>query len=174
MKYLPGQLNIADALLRHTKTEEKESRRVAEEYIRFVAICSEHCGVDIMVKMKQRLRAKVCWPGINNTPRNFARHVKVVGGLCNPEPLHRTELPQVPWQDIAVYFIFKECRLHKWKERTGKRQTYLIAHRNTPNPNTRVCPSELLLGRTSRSHSFVPLPSSENKSSGSHHFRHAL
>ena len=37
MKYLPGQLNIADALSHLIKIEEKESRSVAEEYIRFVA-----------------------------------------------------------------------------------------------------------------------------------------
>ena len=37
VKYLPGELNIADALSRLTKIEEKESRSVAEEYIRFVA-----------------------------------------------------------------------------------------------------------------------------------------
>ena len=37
VKYLPGELNIANALSRLTKIEEKESRSVAEEYIRFVA-----------------------------------------------------------------------------------------------------------------------------------------
>lgn len=37
MKYLPGQLNIADALSSLTKVEDTGSRNVAEEDIRFVA-----------------------------------------------------------------------------------------------------------------------------------------
>ena len=30
---------------------------------------------------------------------------KVAGGLCHPEPLHMTKLPQGPWKDIAVDFM---------------------------------------------------------------------
>lgn len=37
LKYLPGQMNIADALSRLTTIEEAETRNVAEEYIRIVA-----------------------------------------------------------------------------------------------------------------------------------------
>ena len=37
VKYLPGQMNIADSLSRLTKSNEAQSRNVAEEYVRFVA-----------------------------------------------------------------------------------------------------------------------------------------
>ena len=37
MKYLPGQLKIADAMSKRTKFKEKDSRSVAEEYITSVA-----------------------------------------------------------------------------------------------------------------------------------------
>ena len=37
MKYFPGQMNIADSLSRLTKSDEAQSRNVAEEYVRFVA-----------------------------------------------------------------------------------------------------------------------------------------
>ena len=37
VKYLPGQVNIADSLSRLTKSDEAQSRNVAEEYVRFVA-----------------------------------------------------------------------------------------------------------------------------------------
>ena len=67
-----------------------------------------HEGHKGLVKMKQRLRTKVWWPGIDKDAEKFCKTChgcQVVGGLCNPEPLHMTELPQGPWQDIAIDFV---------------------------------------------------------------------
>ena len=67
-----------------------------------------HEGHQGLVKMKQRLRTKAWWPGSDKDAENFCKTChgcQVVGGLCNPEPLHMTELPQGPWQDIAIDFV---------------------------------------------------------------------
>ena len=44
-------------------------------------------------------------PKPNGDVRLCVDGCQVVGGLCNPEPLRVTELPQGPWQDIAVDFM---------------------------------------------------------------------
>jgi len=181
VKYLPGQMNIADSLSRLTKSDEAQSRNVAEEYVRFVARtavpqamtgkeveeesaadeelenlrqCIEtgnwenpscasykpireelcvigktvlrgtriviprklrarvielgHEGHQGMVKMKQRLRTKVWWPGIDKEAEKFCKTChgcQVVSRPNNPEPLQMTELPKGPWQDIAIDFM---------------------------------------------------------------------
>ena len=61
-----------------------------------------------MAKMKQRLRTKVWWPGIDREAETFCKTChgcQVVSGPSNPEPLHMTELPLGPWQDIAIDFM---------------------------------------------------------------------
>ena len=64
-----------------------------------------HEGHQGMAKIKQRLRTKVWWPGIDKEAEAFCRtchDCQVVGGPNHPEPLHMTELPQGPWQSIAI------------------------------------------------------------------------
>ena len=61
-----------------------------------------------MAKMKQRLRSKVWWPGIDKEAETFCRTCRgcqVESGPNHPEPLHMTELPQGPWQSIAIDFM---------------------------------------------------------------------
>ena len=64
-----------------------------------------HEGYQGMAKMKQRLRTKVWWPGIDREAETFCKTChgcQVVSGPSNPELLHMTELPLGPWQDIAI------------------------------------------------------------------------
>ena len=61
-----------------------------------------------MAKMKQPLPIKVWWPGFDKEAEAFCRTChgcQVVSGPSNPEPLHLTELPQSPWQDISIDFM---------------------------------------------------------------------
>ncbi|CAB4035832.1 Transposon Tf2-6 poly, partial [Paramuricea clavata] len=67
-----------------------------------------HKGHQGILKMKQRLRTKVWWPGIDQEAEKFCKTChgcQVVSRPINPEPLQMTELPQGPWQDIAIDFM---------------------------------------------------------------------
>ena len=55
--------------------------------------------------MKQNLRSKVWWPGIDNDVENFCRTCygcQLVGRPEQPEPMVRTELPTAPWTHLAM------------------------------------------------------------------------
>ena len=61
-----------------------------------------------MAKMKQRLRTKVWWPGIDREAETFCKTChgcQVMGRPGHHEPLYMTELPQGPWQSIAIDFM---------------------------------------------------------------------
>ena len=67
-----------------------------------------HEGHQGILKMKQRLRTKVWWPGIDKEAEKFCKTChgcQVLSRPVNPEPLQVTELPQGPWQDIAIDFM---------------------------------------------------------------------
>ena len=67
-----------------------------------------HEGHQGTAKMKQRLRKKVWWPGIDRKAETFCKTChgcQVVGVPSHPEPLHMNELPQGPWQSIAIDFM---------------------------------------------------------------------
>ena len=55
--------------------------------------------------MKQRLRTKVWWPGIDKEAEGVCKTChgcQLVSQPLKPEPMVRTELPSAPWQHIAA------------------------------------------------------------------------
>ena len=67
-----------------------------------------HQGHQAIFKMKQQLCTKVWWPGIDKEAEKFCKTChwcQVVSRPVDPEPLQMTELPQGPWQDIAIDFM---------------------------------------------------------------------
>ena len=55
--------------------------------------------------MKQRLRSKVWWPGIDRQAEKFCKTChgcQLVSRPANPEPIKPTPSPRGPWQDLAV------------------------------------------------------------------------
>ena len=64
-----------------------------------------HEGHRGIVSMKQRLRSKVWWPGIDRQAENFCKTChgcQLVSHQSNPKPIKRISLPRGPWQDLAV------------------------------------------------------------------------
>ena len=64
-----------------------------------------HEGHPGIVSMKQRLRSKVWWPGIDRQAEKFCKTChgcQLVSRPANPEPIKPTPLPRGPWQDLAV------------------------------------------------------------------------
>ncbi|XP_046581664.1 uncharacterized protein K02A2.6-like [Haliotis rubra] len=64
-----------------------------------------HEGHPGIVRMKQRLRSKVWWPGIDADAEKFCRSChgcQVVALPKSPPPMCRTPLPTSPWQHLAA------------------------------------------------------------------------
>ena len=64
-----------------------------------------HEGHPGIVSMKQRLRSKAWWPGIDKEAEKFCKtcHAcQLVSSPANPEPIKSTPLPSGPWQDLAI------------------------------------------------------------------------
>lgn len=64
-----------------------------------------HEGHPGIVSMKQRLRSKVWWPGIDREAEKFCKTCygcQLVSSPADPEPIKSTPLPSGPWQDLAI------------------------------------------------------------------------
>lgn len=64
-----------------------------------------HEGHPGIVSMKQRLRSKVWWFGIDKETARFCKTCfgyQLVSSPSHPEPIKSTPLPQGPWQDLAL------------------------------------------------------------------------
>ena len=57
------------------------------------------------VAMKQRLRTKVWWPGIDKEAEGVCKTChgcQLISQPLKPEPMVRTELPSAPWQHLVA------------------------------------------------------------------------
>ena len=64
-----------------------------------------HEGHPGIVSLKQRLRSKVWWPGIDREAETFCKTChgcQLVSSPANPEPIKSTSLSSGPWQDLAI------------------------------------------------------------------------
>ena len=67
-----------------------------------------HEGHPGIVQMKQRLGTKVWWPKIDRDAEKFCRSCfgcQIVSQPSRPEPMARTQLPDGPWQDLAINYL---------------------------------------------------------------------
>ena len=81
------------------------SRLVIPTALRERTLELAHEGHPGMTSMKQRLRSKVWWPGIDRDCENYVKSCygcQLVASQDPPEPIRRTEFPTQPWQDIAI------------------------------------------------------------------------
>ena len=81
------------------------TRIVIPKSLRGEVLRLAHEGHQGIVKMKNRLRAKVWWPKMDNDTEQVCKSChgcQVVGEFCPPEPMQRVEPPSGPWQDVAI------------------------------------------------------------------------
>ncbi len=81
------------------------TRIIIPSVLRKQVIELAHEGHPGIVKMKDRLRSKVWWPGIDRDAERFCRTCfgcQVVSQPSPPTPMTRTEMPTAPWQHLAA------------------------------------------------------------------------
>lgn len=88
-------------------------RIVLPEKLRSRALDIAHRGHPGIVAMRRNLREKVWWPCMD---RDVVDRIQVCAGCIAvsnqmpPEPMHRKEMPDRAWQEIAIdFFSAKEC-----------------------------------------------------------------
>ena len=100
-EYLPmrGELcAIGKLVLRGT-------RIVVPKELRSHVLELAHEGHPGIVAMKQRLRSKVWWPGLDKDAERVCKTChgcQLVSQPLKPEPMARTEFPSAPWQHLAA------------------------------------------------------------------------
>ena len=81
------------------------TRIVIPSKLRPQVLTLAHEGHPGIISMKQRLRSKVWWPGIDREVERFCKTChgcQLVSSPANPEPIKPTPLPSGPWQDLAI------------------------------------------------------------------------
>ena len=100
-EYLPvrGELSVTVKLVL------RGTRIVIPKQLRCQVLELAHEGHPGIVAMKQRLRTKVWWPGIDKEVERACKTChgcQLVSQPTKPEPMTRTELPTAPWQHLAA------------------------------------------------------------------------
>ena len=100
------------------------TRIVVPQNLREQVLKLAHEGHTGIVAMKQRLRSKVWWPGIDRQAEKVCRECfrcQLTSNPTKPEPMARIELPNAPWEHLACDllgplpsgdYIFVACGLH--------------------------------------------------------------
>lgn len=84
------------------------SRIVVPKNLQRRTLGNAHEGHPGIVKMKDRLRSKVWWPGIDKAAENGVKCCQACQRIAQPEPpvqMSRRKLPEGPWQDVALDFL---------------------------------------------------------------------
>ena len=100
-QYIPvcGELCVIGKLIL------RGTRIVIPSKLRPRVLSLAHEGHPGIVSMKQRLRSKVWWPGIDREAEKFCKTChgcQLVSSPANPEPIKSTPLPSGPWQHLAI------------------------------------------------------------------------
>ncbi len=104
-KSCSGYFHIRSELSTYGKLVLRGTRIIPPRSLRDRVMSLAHEGHPGVVSMKQRLRTKVWWPGLDRDAENYVRKChgcQVVSAPSPPEPLKVTELPTVPWKDLAI------------------------------------------------------------------------
>ena len=107
LKY-KGYLMVKDELCAVGDIILRGTRIVIPETLRAHVLKLGHEGHPGIVVMKQRLRTKVWWPGIDKAVERSCRTCygcQLMGKPNRPEPMKRTELPTGPWEQILCHFL---------------------------------------------------------------------
>uniref|UniRef100_A0A1B0DDI6 RNA-directed DNA polymerase n=1 Tax=Phlebotomus papatasi TaxID=29031 RepID=A0A1B0DDI6_PHLPP len=84
------------------------SKIVVPSLLRPRMLALGHEGHPGETAMKQRLRSRVWWPGMDNDVVKTVKSCegcRLVSRPDHPEPMTRRELPSAPWVDVAIDFM---------------------------------------------------------------------
>lgn len=84
------------------------TRIVIPEKLRERILELAHEGHPGMTKIKQRLRAKIRWPKMDEQIDRFVKKCvgcTMIGAPAALEPMKRYELPREPWQHLAMDYM---------------------------------------------------------------------
>ncbi|XP_055589748.1 uncharacterized protein K02A2.6-like [Uranotaenia lowii] len=91
----------------------RDERIILPQSLRNKALDIAHRGHPGVIAMRKILREKVWWPYMDRDVTNKVQECAgcaAVSSQFPPEPMTRKEIPERPWQDIAIdFFSVKEC-----------------------------------------------------------------